>query len=103
LRTGSRPGSATCSNWPLTGGVPSQLSTVKGAEVNRVYFVGYSDGSVLVCDATHPVLSYICYVEGEVIIPQLFCPQINIKKSNILTFRHMSVICFFHKSHVFAR
>ncbi|XP_027349377.1 uncharacterized protein LOC113860986 isoform X2 [Abrus precatorius] len=66
LRTVSRPGSATRSNWPLTGGVPSQLSTVKGAEVKSVYFVGYSNGSVLVCDATHPVLSYICYVEGEV-------------------------------------
>ncbi|TKY65816.1 Syntaxin-binding protein 5 [Spatholobus suberectus] len=65
LRTGSRPGSAP-SNWPLTGGVPSQLSTAKGAEVERVYFVGYSNGSVLVCDATHAVLSYICYIEGEV-------------------------------------
>ncbi|KAK7339895.1 hypothetical protein VNO77_20581 [Canavalia gladiata] len=66
LRTGSGPGSATRSNWPLTGGVPSQLSMVKGAEVKRVYFAGYSNGSVLVCDATHPVLSYIYYVEGEV-------------------------------------
>ncbi|XP_020235711.1 uncharacterized protein LOC109815404 isoform X2 [Cajanus cajan] len=65
LKTGSRPGSAP-SNWPLTGGVPSQLSTTKGAEVERVYFAGYSDGSVLVCDATQTVLSYICYVEGEV-------------------------------------
>ncbi|CAJ1806225.1 unnamed protein product [Sphenostylis stenocarpa] len=65
LRTGLRPGSAP-SNWPLTGGVPSQLSTIKGAEVERVYFVGYSNGSVLVCDATHAVLSYICYIEGAV-------------------------------------
>ncbi|KAL2337095.1 hypothetical protein Fmac_011541 [Flemingia macrophylla] len=65
LRTGSRPGS-TPSNWPLTGGVPSQLSTAKGAEVERVYFAGYSNGSVLLCDATHTVLSYICYIEGEV-------------------------------------
>ncbi|RDY11218.1 Syntaxin-binding protein 5, partial [Mucuna pruriens] len=65
LRTGSGPGLAR-SNWPLTGGVPSQLSTVKSAEVERVYFVGYSNGSVLVCDATHAVLSYICYIEGEV-------------------------------------
>ncbi|KAK7395097.1 hypothetical protein VNO78_15639 [Psophocarpus tetragonolobus] len=65
LRTGSRPGSAP-SSWPLTGGVPSHLSTAKGAEVERVYFVGYSNGSVLLCDATHTVLSYICYIEGEV-------------------------------------
>ncbi|KAJ1381193.1 WD40/YVTN repeat-like-containing domain superfamily, partial [Sesbania bispinosa] len=66
LRAGSTPGSAPGSNWPLTGGVPSHLSTAKGAGVERVYFVGYSNGSVLVCDATHPVLSYICYIEGEV-------------------------------------
>ncbi|KHN44705.1 Syntaxin-binding protein 5 [Glycine soja] len=65
LRTGSRHGSAP-SNWPLTGGVPSLSSTAKGAVVERVYFVGYSNGSVLVCDATHAVLSYICYIEGEV-------------------------------------
>ncbi|KAK7373911.1 hypothetical protein VNO80_07331 [Phaseolus coccineus] len=64
LRTGLRPGSAP-SDWPLTGGVPSQLSMTKGAEVESVYFVGYSNGSVLVCDATHAVLSYICYIEGE--------------------------------------
>ncbi|KAH1199341.1 Syntaxin-binding protein 5 [Glycine max] len=65
MRTGSRPGSAP-SNWPLTGGVPSLSSTAKSAVVERVYFVGYSNGSVLVCDATHAVLSYICYIEGEV-------------------------------------
>ncbi|RYR16107.1 hypothetical protein Ahy_B04g073062 isoform A [Arachis hypogaea] len=66
LRTGSTPSLATPSNWPLTGGVPSHLSTPKGSGIERVYFAGYSDGSVLVCDATHPVLSYICYIEGEV-------------------------------------
>lgn len=27
--------------------------------------MGYSNGSVLLCDATHPILSYICYIEGE--------------------------------------
>ncbi|WJX82145.1 hypothetical protein P8452_64941 [Trifolium repens] len=66
LKTSSAPGSAS-SNWPLTGGVPSHLSTVKGAGIERVYFVGYSNGSVLMCDATHPILSNICYIEGEVI------------------------------------
>lgn len=66
LKTSSTPGSASCSNWPLTGGVPSHLSMVKGAGIERVYFVGYSNGSVLLCDATHPILSYICYIEGEV-------------------------------------
>ncbi|MED6149177.1 hypothetical protein PIB30_059962 [Stylosanthes scabra] len=71
LRTGSTPGLGTPSNWPLTGGVPTHLSTPKGAGIERVYFAGYSDGSVLVCDATHPVLSYICYIEGEVRIYDL--------------------------------
>ncbi|KAL5058144.1 hypothetical protein RYX36_029748 [Vicia faba] len=66
LKTRSSPGSASFANWPLTGGVPSHLSTVKGAGIDRVYFVGYSNGSVLLCDATHPILSYICYIEGEV-------------------------------------
>ncbi|OIW07459.1 hypothetical protein TanjilG_24321 [Lupinus angustifolius] len=65
LRTDSTLGSATRSNWPLTGGVPSQLSTAEGAAIERVYVAGYSNGSVLVYDATHPVLSCICYIEGE--------------------------------------
>ncbi|KAE9618160.1 putative transcription factor WD40-like family [Lupinus albus] len=66
LRTDSTLGSATHSNWPLTGGVPSQLSTAEGTAIERVYFAGYSNGSVLVYDATHSVLSCICYIEGEV-------------------------------------
>ncbi|XP_058761940.1 uncharacterized protein LOC131635341 [Vicia villosa] len=66
LKTSAKPGSASFANWPLTGGVPSHLSTVKGAGVDRVYFAGYSNGSVLLCDATHPILSYISYIEGEV-------------------------------------
>lgn len=80
-----RPGSAP-SDWPLTGGVPSQSSTTKGAEVESVYFVGYANGSVLVYDATHAVLSYICYIEGEVSILQLLFPQINSKKTMSLHF-----------------
>ncbi|XP_028760928.1 uncharacterized protein LOC114719585 isoform X2 [Neltuma alba] len=66
MKTGSTPDSATRSKWPITGGVPSQLSRAKNTGVERVYLAGYSDGSVWMCDATHPILSYICYVEGEV-------------------------------------
>lgn len=66
MRNGSTPASATHSKWPLTGGVPGHLSTAKNTGVDRVYLAGYSDGSVWVCDATHPILSYICYIEGEV-------------------------------------
>ncbi|CAL0302627.1 unnamed protein product [Lupinus luteus] len=66
LRTDLTLGAATRSNWPLTGGVPSQLSTAEGTAIERVYLAGYSNGSVLVYDATHPVLSCICYIEGEV-------------------------------------
>ncbi|XP_004514218.1 uncharacterized protein [Cicer arietinum] len=66
LRTCSTPGSASSANWPLTGGVPSHLSIVKEGGIERVYIVGYSNGSVLLCDATHPILSYICYIDGEV-------------------------------------
>ncbi|XP_054783752.1 uncharacterized protein LOC129290785 isoform X2 [Prosopis cineraria] len=65
MKTGSTPDSATRSKWPITGGVPSQLSRVKNTGVERVYLAGYSDGSVWMCDATLPMLSYICYIEGE--------------------------------------
>lgn len=52
--------------WPLTGGVPSQLSFAEGKRVERVYVAGYQDGSVRIWDATYPVLSLICVLEGEV-------------------------------------
>ncbi|KAI9115963.1 hypothetical protein K1719_012893 [Acacia pycnantha] len=66
MKTGSAPDSAVRSKWPITGGVPSQSSRDKNTGVERVYLAGYSDGSVWMCDATHPILSYICYIEGEV-------------------------------------
>lgn len=52
--------------WPLTGGVPSQLSTIKDRKTERVYLAGYSDGSVRIWDATLPVLSFVCLLEGQV-------------------------------------
>ncbi|CAK7343902.1 unnamed protein product [Dovyalis caffra] len=53
-------------NWPFTGGVPSHLSFTEHTGVERVYIAGYQDGSVRLWDATYPVLSLICIVEGEV-------------------------------------
>ena len=57
--------------WPLTGGVPSHLSFTEGKRVERIYIAGYQDGSIRIWDATYPVLSLICILEGEVRIPKL--------------------------------
>ncbi|XP_059428888.1 uncharacterized protein LOC132162629 isoform X1 [Corylus avellana] len=57
---------ASVAKWPLTGGVASQLSITKDNGIERVYLAGYSDGSIRLWDATYPVLSFICLVEGEV-------------------------------------
>lgn len=56
----------TSANWPLTGGVPYPLPTTKDDKVERVYLAGYQDGSIRVLDATHPVFSFICHLNGEV-------------------------------------
>ncbi|KAM1198450.1 hypothetical protein ACFX2H_009798 [Malus domestica] len=52
--------------WPLTGGVPSQLSISENNGIERLYLAGYSDGSVRIWNATYPLLSCICLVESEV-------------------------------------
>ncbi|XP_024026433.1 uncharacterized protein LOC21399448 isoform X3 [Morus notabilis] len=68
LTSNLKPGSITTPasgvKWPLTGGVPSQLSTTKDKRIERLYLAGYSDGSVRIWDATLPVLS--CLLEGQV-------------------------------------
>ncbi|KAK4748221.1 hypothetical protein SAY87_014807 [Trapa incisa] len=51
--------------WPLTGGVPSELSP-KIHVIDRLYISGYQDGSVRIYDATLPTLSFICILQGEV-------------------------------------
>lgn len=59
--------------WPLTGGVPSQLSVTKDHSIDRVYLAGYQDGSVRIWDATYPVLKLICILDAEVrILPALY-------------------------------
>ncbi|KAH7854128.1 hypothetical protein Vadar_010404 [Vaccinium darrowii] len=54
------------SKWPLTGGVPSQLSFAEGNIIKRIYIAGYQDGSVRIWDATFPVLSCIFVLGSEV-------------------------------------
>lgn len=55
----------TSAKWPLTGGVPYQLPTMKADKVERVYLAGYQDGSICIWDATHPVFSVICHLDAE--------------------------------------
>ncbi|KAL2456266.1 transducin family protein/WD-40 repeat family protein [Forsythia ovata] len=54
--------------WPLTGGVPCQLSRSEVNSIQRIYIGGYQDGSVRIWDATFPVLSLIfvlgCEMKG---------------------------------------
>ncbi|XP_030537203.1 uncharacterized protein LOC115745765 isoform X2 [Rhodamnia argentea] len=54
------------SDWPLTGGVPCQISNIEESVIGRVYIAGYQDGSVRMWDATHPILSSIFTLEGQV-------------------------------------
>ncbi|GAA0140731.1 membrane trafficking regulatory protein [Lithospermum erythrorhizon] len=54
------------SQWPLSGGVPSQLSLDEDKEIERIYVTGYQDGSVRIFDATCPILSpMIVFGAGE--------------------------------------
>ncbi|KAM5556697.1 hypothetical protein ABKV19_024201 [Rosa sericea] len=52
--------------WPLTGGVPSQLSDAENFHVERLYVAGYQDGSVRIWDATYPAPSLIYAIGPEV-------------------------------------
>ncbi|XP_050207178.1 uncharacterized protein LOC126656614 [Mercurialis annua] len=52
--------------WPLTGGVPTHLSSAKTLSIGRMYIAGYQDGSVRLWNASYPVLSPICIIEGKV-------------------------------------
>ncbi|XP_024184109.1 uncharacterized protein LOC112189069 isoform X1 [Rosa chinensis] len=52
--------------WPLTGGVPSQLSDAENFHVERLYVAGYQDGSVRLWDATYPTPSLIYAIGPEV-------------------------------------
>ncbi|XP_007026669.2 PREDICTED: uncharacterized protein LOC18597526 isoform X1 [Theobroma cacao] len=66
MKPGSTPTPAGGIKWPLTGGVPTQLSVAKDKSINQVYIAGYQDGSVRIWDASYPVLTLISVLEGEV-------------------------------------
>ncbi|XP_065853138.1 uncharacterized protein [Euphorbia lathyris] len=57
---------ASGKEWPLTGGVPVDLSSVEHIGVERVYIAGYQDGSVRLWNTLYGVLSLICVLEGKV-------------------------------------
>lgn len=56
---------STSTNWPLTGGIPCQLSS-DVCRCKRIYIGGYEDGSVRVWDATFPVLSLVSVIGSRV-------------------------------------
>ncbi|KAJ6429271.1 hypothetical protein OIU84_020824 [Salix udensis] len=53
-------------NWPLTGGVPSQLHDAEKYQVERLYIAGYQDGTVRIWDATYPTFALIYVLGPEV-------------------------------------
>ncbi|XP_030540367.1 uncharacterized protein LOC115748104 isoform X2 [Rhodamnia argentea] len=67
--------------WPLTGGVPSQLRLSEVNQVERIYVAGYRDGSVRMWDATCPTLSLIYVLDPGV--PDIMIPGANAAVSSI--------------------
>ncbi|KAL9164964.1 hypothetical protein ABFS82_06G139200 [Erythranthe guttata] len=52
--------------WPLTGGVPYQISTTESNNIiERIYIGGYQDGTVRIFDATFPVLKLVAVLGFE--------------------------------------
>uniref|UniRef100_A0ACD5YE20 Uncharacterized protein n=1 Tax=Avena sativa TaxID=4498 RepID=A0ACD5YE20_AVESA len=52
--------------WPLTGGVPSEMSQKENHPVERIYVAGYQDGSVRIWDATFPILMPMFVLDAKV-------------------------------------
>ncbi|XP_047065256.1 uncharacterized protein LOC124673174 [Lolium rigidum] len=52
--------------WPLTGGVPSEMSLKEDHAVERIYVAGYQDGSVRIWDATFPILVPMFVLDAKV-------------------------------------
>lgn len=71
MKLGSSPILAGQMKWPLTGGVPSQLSVTKDHNVDKLYVAGYQDGTVRIWDATYTVLKLIFVLNGEVRVPSI--------------------------------
>ncbi|XP_057525296.1 uncharacterized protein LOC130804751 isoform X2 [Amaranthus tricolor] len=51
--------------WPLTGGVRRELSAEERLQ-EKIYIIGYQDGSVRVWNATDPIFPLISTIEGQV-------------------------------------
>ncbi|GLT66184.1 hypothetical protein SLA2020_385670 [Shorea laevis] len=66
MKLGPTPALSGGLQWPLTGGVLSQLSVTKDKSVEIAYMAGYRDGSVRIWDASYPVLRPLCFLEGQV-------------------------------------
>ncbi|KAE8696515.1 Transducin family protein / WD-40 repeat family protein, putative isoform 2 [Hibiscus syriacus] len=66
MRPGFTPNTTAGTNWPLTGGVPTQLSVSKDNSIDRFYIAGYQDGSVRIWDASYPILTLLFVLGGEV-------------------------------------
>lgn len=81
------------SDWPLTGGVPCQLSSTEESGICRVYIGGYQDGSVRMWDATHPILSPIFTLQGQVIIPIHIFHNLILKLLRIRIFQMKALNC----------
>jgi syntaxin-binding protein 5 len=58
--------------WPLTGGVPSEISLNEDHDIERIYIAGYQDGSVRIWDATFPVLMPMFVLDGKVSLVYLY-------------------------------
>lgn len=81
------------SDWPLTGGVPCQLSSTEESGIGRVYIGGYQDGSVRMWDATHPILSSVFTFQGQVIIPIHIFLNLILKLLQIYIFQIKALNC----------
>ncbi|GMI79923.1 Tomosyn [Hibiscus trionum] len=66
MKPGLTPSPTASIKWPLTGGVPTQLSVTKDSSIDRLYIAGYQDGSVRIWDASYPILTLLFVLEGEV-------------------------------------
>ncbi|CAD5172437.1 unnamed protein product [Musa acuminata subsp. malaccensis] len=56
--------------WPLTGGVPPEMS-YEDYEVAKLFIAGYQDGSLRIWDATYPILGLMFVLEGKLPVIQV--------------------------------
>ncbi|URE04905.1 WD40 [Musa troglodytarum] len=56
--------------WPLTGGVPPEMS-YEDHEVAKLFIAGYQDGSLRIWDATYPILGLMFVLEGKLPVIQV--------------------------------